>query len=81
MLSLRMRILNSVAPGGKDGCENVAISFSALASGLIKMEANWPIKEKHIFMVMDLESSLSVLTFSIPSLTHPDYSIVNEYIM
>ena len=43
------------APGGKDGCENVVISFPSPASGLIKMKANWAIKEKHIFMVMDLE--------------------------
>ena len=29
------------APGGEDGCENVAISFPSPASGLIKMKANW----------------------------------------
>ena len=39
------------------------------ASGLIKMKANWAIKEKHVFMVIDLESSTTPFLLNISTMT------------
>ena len=48
-------------------CEK-AIFYSPPASGLIKMKANWAIKEKHVFMVICLESSTTPLLLNVSAI-------------